>query len=437
MESQGKNKTTEFEYQPEYWLEAEKLLIKEEKKRKFAIWFRTSAALVLIGGLAFFALNSNENNAEQTAAIQKRNLPSDVKKQTPTIFKSELSNTSIEIVSHPKTSISNKALKKEKHLSKSKDIFTDSEESAIAAEESNMSSLKNDFTLLFFSLPTNSIASAIVPIIHSKSVLDSKKSSSIKKEVYASLMVYPGFGFGDVKNITEVSYNAGFMVSKSIHQKWSLGLGVQYNNYKGMYQFTKNSTYQTENPEDIVDYYTQVENQTWTPVLTQDSNGVAANVYVVSSSSDLANDPVIDTVSLSSSNNKYVLDVRRNIKEKSIVVGSILFPIEVHYTANRFRFSGGLSIEYLLHNKIYVFDNEHIGDYQSSENTQQKKNDFGSLNRTLFNASLGFDYFINSRFSFGVKGYLGLKDFSNNAYFSNHQYDRNYNLNLAVRYHWK
>ena len=222
------------------------------------------------------------------------------------------------------------------------------------------------------------------------------------------------------------------MASKKIHSLWSVALGIQYNHYKSLYQFNQLSNYTTKDSDKVIEYYTEAEEQTWTP-LSSSSN--FEKVYVVEEKS-MANTFQVDTVNLSVSADEYALRVDRQSKEKLVLMGAISIPLELHFSLGKTRITGGLITEFLIHNKIRYSEMEHINTYLSKSESIEKNNDFSSVNTTLINASIGLDYFISPHVSFGMKGVLGLSDFTNDTYFQNKQFDRNYALNLKLAYHW-
>ena len=71
--SQEKENISEFEYDPQYWKEAEMLIHREEKRRRVVFWFRASGLaatlLFLLGSAVYFAVDKKVESAE-TLSLQ-------------------------------------------------------------------------------------------------------------------------------------------------------------------------------------------------------------------------------------------------------------------------------------------------------------------------------------------------------------------------------
>lgn len=470
---------SEFEFKPEYWLEAEKLIIKEEKRRKKIAWFWGLSASTIAGIAAVFFISINsqsgikENNSLSSYELSE-------KKQDLTSKNAAVTDQSLKNQELGAQNLENKgpevAISEKNENQKINSIYSEYL-SAIPSDEKNtrtadiesptLTNEKEEKTAVknkFFTINPLSLAySNLNKDIQLLSKFDSnypkkKKENSFEKEIYISMMAYPNHGLGEKKDIMELSFNAGFMVSKNIYKGWSLATGIQYNNYRSIYQFEMDSSYITKEKQTIIDYVNNSSQKDLEPVssgITPAGGTEPDAVFVIANQNSSTTTPLIinsnttisasDTINLTQSTliseaNVYQVDVSlrvdRNVKEKLVKVGAIFIPLEAQYRYNNFRLAAGAAFEMLLFNKVKYISNDHIGSYLYDERTSEAKNNFSSVNKYLWYGSIGLDYYINSRFSFGTKACIGLNDISNNSYFNNKTFDRNYNLNLSLRYHW-
>jgi len=460
--SKEEENISEFEYDPQYWKEAEVLIHREEKRRRVVFWFRTSGLaatlLLLVGSAIYFAAEKKIESTETLALQMKKDAKivnkSEVLQHLPlkknAAVKSEVKSekqkketTANTISGHfykKKMSSSRfdrieKSQSEEDGFMKKEEVLvslpphTKSQEDSISINnnEAKSQSDKTHFTSDFACVRKtatngiNGIAELVLPF----EVAGAKKSAA-DIEVYASAMMHPNYGYGNADKIWLLAGNAGFSISRKLAPRISMSIGGQYNYYRGLYDQDQHTDFKTKNVDTVVQYYKIVKNKDLVPAGLVNGDIIFVNNSVNSS---------IDTLNFGKASDQNTIQGRHTRTEKNVLSGAILIPIEIRYQYKRMRWISGISVEYLLYNQVEVYESTNVSGWISDQKSTVQKNDFNGLNRLWYNAVLGMDYRITPAFSIGARAVLGMNDITKNAYFANSANDKNINFSLTLRYH--
>lgn len=505
MADTGKDIKSEFAYKSAYWDDAEKLIKKEESRRKRALArvasFTVAAVGLIVGAVMLFPSNVAEDTAIETVAITK-----------------EIDKTVVKDVMKPEgLSVKNKVVSENELEKKTKDYSlvnlassdidsdgyvssgkTNSTGNTVETEQpKNLASIDSPklASASNTSISSGTVNSPLGVILNEKTVaVDHKnndfaeyskvvvkpmlldlnlnklnftlnkllheppKKRSMNKEIFISGMAHPGYTEGEKEVSMQVSYNAGGLLGKSIGRNLVLAGGLQYNSYKSIHQFKDQESFDVVDPDQLVNSYTVIDEEEWvivdatdntvanTLVNTNTVSGISVSAINVSEIASLETDQInvvpnlpvtnTDTVFIPAVQDEVFVRGDRHIREKTILVGSILLPLELQYAMSRLRFTGGISFEYLIHSKVAIEEWDEVASWTTREAPIVLNNNFKRLNRTMFNATLGIDYFLIDKVSVGLKGSVGLSDLTNDSQFKSFSFDRNSNLSFSVRYHW-
>ncbi|MCX6180468.1 MAG: outer membrane beta-barrel protein [Bacteroidetes bacterium] len=416
-----------FEYKPEYWQEAEALIVEEEKRRRALWWYSlvgVAATVVLVGSL-FFTFSENEVQVDNKSLA----------KGTHNLNSTEVKNNFTEDqkqkqVHSPKENVqANKPVNVSVRAHEEKTVKKEIENSAsavILVEENRsieMSLVENSVGVEASVLTDTSMLTA--PIVATGKEIDKSivvedmqlASTPLKLkgnflsnvEIYTSVMATPSYSLqalgGGGHNTISASANVGAMVAKDLNAGWSLAAGLQYNAYTSLCRSERIKAYATSNVDTVVQYNTVANNQKWVPLVISGNT----STFLVSTSTVAAADTVnFDVVSA-----KNTVTGSRSLSTKDIITGSIVVPIELRYRYKRLRVAAGMSLEYIFHNVVKSENTIEFNGYLSSKQSESKFNDFYNYNRLWCNATFGLDYLINSSFSVGIRGAYGLSDVIN------------------------
>jgi hypothetical protein len=292
----------------------------------------------------------------------------------------------------------------------------------------------------------------------SKLLHEPPKKRRMNKEVFFSGMAHPGYTQGEKEVSMQISYNAGILLGKSIGRNLVLAGGLQYNSYKSMHQFKDQESFDVVDPDRLINSYTVIDDEEWVivdatentisdvSVNTVTGSGISistVNLTGIASSETVPNNlvsntmnSITDTLLIPTVQDEVFVRGDRHVREKTVLVGSILLPLELQYAMSRLRLTGGISFEYLIHSKVAVEEWDEVASWTTREESTVLNNNFKRLNRTMFNATLGIDYFLIDQVSVGLKGSAGLSDLTNDSQFESFSFDRNSNLSFSIRYHW-
>ena len=460
--SQEKENISEFEYDPQYWKEAEMLIHREEKRRRVVFWFRASGLaatlLFLLGSAVYFAVDKKVESAE-TLSLQLQKDAEIVKKDEVLQYiplKKNTAITSADGNEKPKKEITaatisgrfykgkmipdgfdriEKSQSEEHVFMKKEEVLvllapqSKSQEASLSINGNASESLSDkahftsDFSCVGKTIINGVNGAADFALLFE---VPSAKKSAADIEVYASAMMHPNYGYGNADKIWLLSGNAGFSVSRKLAPRISMSFGAQYNYYRGLYDQDQHTDFKTKNVDTVVQYYKIVQNQNLVPGGLVNGDVIFVNNSVISS---------IDTLSFGPANDQNTIQGRHTRTEKNVLSGAILIPIEIRYQYKRMRWISGFSLEYLLYNQVEVYESTNVSGWILDQKSTVQKNDFNGLNRLWYNAVLGMDYRINPYFSIGARAVLGMNDITKNAYFANTANDKNINFSLSLRYH--
>ncbi|MFT6716006.1 MAG: hypothetical protein ACJA0Q_000635 [Saprospiraceae bacterium] len=494
MKDTENNIKSKFKYNQSDWIKAENLILKEESRRRTIALLRWSgvAALLMVTALLVAPignvseLNDLQNRSENTSndgGLDASVITEIDELKNNEVVKGESISGDLDQRQVGGVNLTSKrTVVKGSYVDLTKQVISGS---ARIGNDVLDESPNQQGTLSLVNVHTNQV-SAELPTAHSengnfsevdispmlvdfrlknsdfilsKILHEETKSIMFRKEVFISAMAHPGFREGEDKAKIQLSYNVGFLLGKNITKNLVLAGGLQYNNYKSIHQAKSEESYAVTDPTELIDSRTVIDDEEWVVVETTTDNAgnqpinsvsspdftvTAINVALVSnspsSSSSAPSQPIVtpDTLFVPiAQNNQEVIRGYHHLREKAVLVGSVLLPLELQYAVKRFRATAGLSIEYLIHNKVTMDEWDEVDSWTTKEESVVVNNDFSSLNRTMFNFTFGLDYFLIDRVSLGFKGSLGLQDLTDDSYFSNLKFDRNSNLSISLRYHWK
>ncbi|MFM7023183.1 MAG: hypothetical protein ACKOXB_09410 [Flavobacteriales bacterium] len=422
-----------FEYKPEYRKEMEEILLKRKSRKRFLFfWLWTFGALLLVAGGVFYFLQGDAAKGKTVSAVQEVSVKDLVQS---TGFQKDVRSVdqpAIEKVAqqNPETAPQKEVAQLEQRSQKTPEkivkktnpvkvieesatqyIIPQKEEEKVlpanSAETITSSSfVKQDSVLTInenpvvaadssMALQNNSDTAAACTV--AKVPDDSVKAASSRQWIlYLGVGANNSIGEGEYTSGIAPSFKAGVHFEKEINGPHALGVGLQGRFYSGLYNWGGYDTLKLgmDNPNNSG--YDKMEAR----VVTHNQNNF--------------------TIGLS-------------------------LPLYYRYSAAKFNFSVGATVDYLLVNQYqqtsdtskygintFVLYTEVLVD--KTQGAKVKKQDFRGINQFNFGPFIEVDYQLSPKISLGLSGQVFLKDLSDDAVVQVSKNSSLYTLNASLKY---
>ena len=438
----GNNNIPSFDYQPEFRQEMEEILLKRKSKKRFlAFFFWTLSGLVLASGLFYFlnreqvltntdsaALKLNEDpNKEDTSINTAVTTQHAFAPKTVNVKSDEMQNSTTESTIAKTEKFVSKINKKERALKRNN---TAPSMVAIQAttEEMEMQQIEMQVQPTSFSkVPANdsSVSSdSVVAIIENTAVFNDSlgrteqntkdanfadslaktPEDSVKKTGAQHWVLHVGaggnnsIGEGEYSNGIAPSYKLGLHFVKETGKGHAVGIGLMGKYYRALYNYGGYDT-------------------------------VKVNI---ANSNNLGYDKMEARVVTHNQNNYAI---------------GLSLPLYYQFSAAKFNFSIGASIDYLLLNNYtqstdsskygintFIFYTEVF--VEKTNGAKIVKQDFAAINRFNVGPFAELAYQFSPKISMGLMGQILVQDITNNSLVNSNKNSTIYSLNIGLKYHF-